>query len=149
MTSIPSHGLLLLALCACGNDTSSTPSGAPKPAAAAADEAGHHHGERVEMGALTLAGHAFTVYRVAPIEPGKEGDFDLEFAKEPMPEGVRGWVGREDAQGSRKVRFAKETKTRMHGHPEVPSPLPAGSRVWIEVDAAEGAQRSSLPIDGK
>jgi hypothetical protein len=40
------------------------------------------------------------------------------------------------------VRFEKETESRMHGHPEVPSPLPEGSSLWIEIEGPTGGKAS-------
>jgi hypothetical protein len=117
------------------------------PPAPAAGEAGHAHTERTPLGEVKLGEHAVQVFRLSAIEPGKESDFDLDFAAgKPLPGTVRGWIGIESGVGSMKVRFAKETATRMHGHPEVPKPLPDGSRLWLEVETPAGAQRASLPI---
>lgn len=119
-------------------------SGAGGAAPGAADHP-HEHSERVLLGQVDLAGQAVSVYRMAPIVPGKEADFDLEFAAG-LPAVVRCWIGVESGQGSMKARMEKETDRRMHGHPEVPSPLPAGAAIWLETEADGGARRVSLPL---
>ncbi len=140
---------------ACGGDPAAQPSGThvhadgtvhQDPPKAAPDADAHAHVDRQALGELKVGEHVLHVFQVVPaIEPGKEGDFDLDFAAgKPLPDAVRGWIGLESAVGSRKVRFAKETDTRMHGHPEAPSPLPDGSKLWIEIERAGGADRSSI-----
>ena len=147
-------GLVLLALAACGGEHDHGhdhphPHPAPSNATAPADH-GHAHdpAQRKELGECQVGARRFRVVRVAAIEPGKESDFDLEFGKEPRPETVRCWVGLESGQGSRKVRFANEGESVMHGHPEVPSPLPAGSRFWIAIEENGVSQTGSVAIDG-
>lgn len=114
-------------------------------AAPAATDHPHEHSERVLLGQVDLAGQAVSVYRMAPIVPGKEADFDLEFAAA-LPAVVRCWIGVESGQGSMKARMEKATERRMHGHPEVPAPLPAGAAIWLETEADGGARRVSLPL---
>ncbi len=120
------------------------PAGAGKEHGA---EAGHEHphGDRTPLGDVTVGGHTISVFQLVAIEPGKEADFDLDFAAgKPMPATVRGWIGLESAQGSMKVRFEKETASRMHGHPVVPKPIPEGSAVWIEIETAAGTSIASM-----
>jgi hypothetical protein len=145
-------GLVLLTLTACGGDHGHDhphPHPAPANNGAAADH-GHAHdpAQRKDLGECQVGQRRIRVIRVAAIEPGKESDFDLEFGKEPRPEAVRCWVGLESAQGSRKVRFANEGESVMHGHPEVPSPLPAGSRFWIAIEENGATHTGSVAIDG-
>lgn len=128
---------------ACGKQA--TPTATPAPSAAKADATAHEHvhTDRQDLGELTLGSHKVRVFQVSPLTAGQEGDFDLDFeAGKALPAAaVRGWVGSEDGAGSRKVRFAKETEARMHGHPEVPSPLAQDAKVWIEI---EGAGKGSV-----
>ncbi|MEQ1632351.1 MAG: hypothetical protein ABL997_08260 [Planctomycetota bacterium] len=108
-------------------------------------KAPHVHTDRQDLGEIVVGGHAIHVFQVAAMVPGKEGDFDLDFAAgATLPTAVRGWIGAESGQGSMKVRFGKETATRMHGHPEVPSPLPDGSALWIEVEGPSGVSVGSV-----
>jgi hypothetical protein len=107
----------------------------------------HAHTERVALGDVKLGSATVAVFQLSRPAPGGEGDFDLDFpAGSKLPSTLRGWVGLESAQGALKVRFAKETDTRMHGHPEFPDPMPAGSKLWLEVEEASGTVRASVAI---
>lgn len=107
----------------------------------------HEHGERQALGSVVLGPHTLAVFQDGVPMPGKEGHIDLEVAAgQALPEAVRGWIGVESAQGSRKVRFEKESATNLHGHVEVPDPLPAGSALWLEVDGAAGPVRASVAL---
>ncbi len=142
---------LPLALLACGGEAHDHPHPHPeatKPAAAPAGDHAHDPAQRKELGNVTIGTRTIAVIRVAAIEPGKESDFDLDFGAHPRPEVVRCWVGVESATGSRKVRFANEGDTVMHGHPEVPSPLPQGSRFWIAIEENGATATGSVAIDG-
>lgn len=108
---------------------------------------GHAHSERTELGSVTIGAHTIAVIRVAPIVAGKESDFDLDFGTGQRPAVVRCWIGLESGVGSRKVLFANEGKTVMHGHPEVPNPIPAGSRFFIAIDGDQGPQVGSVAFD--
>jgi hypothetical protein len=139
---------LCVALCtlvvACGKQAAPADKSATSTPASTKESAHEHvHTDRQDLGELTLGAHKVRVFQVAPVTAGQEGDFDLDFeAGKALPTAaVRGWIGSEDGAGSRKVRFAKETETRMHGHPEVPSPLAADAKIWIEI---EGAGKGSL-----
>lgn len=134
--------LASLALAACSGE--SAPHSVPTVPSAA--DSGHGaHGERVALGAVAVGEHTFDVFQLGKIEAGAESDFDFDFpAGKSLPGTVRVWIGEESGKGSMKVRFAKETESRMHGHPEVPSPIPAGSRLWIEIESASGTSRASL-----
>jgi hypothetical protein len=143
---------LLIVLAACGKDA---PTGAhhggththadgtvhkDEPTAA-----GSVHIERRALGEVRVGEHTISVFQVARITPGKEGDFDLDFpAGKALPSAVRGWIGVESGQGALKVRFEKENASRMHGHPEVPSPLPEGSSLWIEIEGPTGVSKASV-----
>jgi hypothetical protein len=94
---------------------------------------------RTQLGTVEAGGTKFDVFQLEPIVAGGTGDFDLDFAAgAAFPPAIRGWVGIESGEGSVKVRFDKETATRLHGHPEIPKPLPEGSRFWVEVELANG-----------
>lgn len=140
----------LLAACGAGNPAGGAPGAAPHPHGddhhdAGHDESAHEHAERIPLGEVTLGEHTIAVYQVAAVEPGKEGDFDLDFpAGKALPEAVRGWIGLASAQGSLRMRFEKETAARLHGHPEAPEPMPEGSALWLEVDGATGPIRQSI-----
>jgi hypothetical protein len=137
---------LLVVLAACSKDPSggAPPTGTgqkPDPTAGASGHAPHVN--RDALGDVRIGEHTISVFQVAKIAPGKEGDFDLDFpAGKALPAAVRGWIGAESGQGSMKVRFEKETESRMHGHPEVPSPLPEGSSLWIEIEGPTGGKAS-------
>ena len=131
-----------LALVACTGETTTV----AKPAGGAAGAGPDHpHGERTALGEVKIGEHTLSVFQLEKIEAGKEGDFDLDFpAGKSLPGTVRGWIGVESAVGSLKVRFAKETESRMHGHPEAPNPIPAGSMLWIEIEGAGGTNKVSV-----
>ena len=115
-----------------------------KPTVAGHTESGHVHTQRTDLGEVTIGAHVIHVFQVAKLVPGKEGDFDLDFAAgKSLPTAVRAWLGIESAVGSRKVRFEKETGTRMHGHPEVPNPLPEGSKLWLDI---EGVGKAAVAV---
>lgn len=138
-----------LLLVACGGDAHDHAHPHPETAKAAPTAHDHEHdpAQRKDLGEVTVGARTFRVVAVAAIEPGKESDFDLDFGKSPRPETVRCWVGLESAVGSRKVRFANEGETVMHGHPEVPSPLPANSRFWIAIEENGVTASGSVAID--
>jgi hypothetical protein len=147
----PSAALLsaafLFAACGKEDDHVHGPDGSHPPSAQGAGGAGHEHTERTPLGEVRFGEHVIQVFRLSAFEPGKETDVDLDVpAGKPLPEVVRGWIGIESGVGSMKLRFTKETATRMHGHPEVPKPLPEGSRLWLEVETKAGPQRASLPL---
>lgn len=130
---------LCLALpCACREERApATP--ATKPA-----DPGHVHTQRTDLGEVTIGTHVMRVFQVVKLVPGKEGDFDLDFAAgKPLPAALRAWIGNESGVGSRKVRFEKETESRMHGHPEVPDPIPSGSKLWLDV---EGVGKAGVTV---
>lgn len=111
----------------------------------AAQDHGHSHADRTALGEVKVGDHTVGVFQIAKIEPGKEGDFDLDFqAGRGLPSAVRGWIGLESGHGALKVRFEKETDSRMHGHPEVPKPLPEGSKLWIEIEGTAGTSKASV-----
>ena len=106
---------------------------------------GHAHGERTTLGAVTLGEHSMQVFQLGKVEPGKEADFDLDFAAgTALPPAVRGWIGDESGRGSLRVRFEKESATRLHGRPEAPAPLADGSALWLEIDGAAGPVKKSI-----
>ncbi len=121
---------------------------AEKPAPFEQDH-GHAHdpAQRKDLGEATIGSRTIRVIRIAALEPGKESDFDLEFGKQARPETVRCWVGLESGIGSRKVRFANEGESVMHGHPEVPSTLPEGSRFWISIEENGATATASVALD--
>ena len=130
-----------LALVACSGETTTV----PKPDAGGAGAGHERHGERVALGDVKVGEHTFSVFQLAKVRAGEEADFDLDFpAGKPLPGTVRGWIGVESAVGSLKIRFAKETDSRMHGHPEGPNPIPAGSMLWIEIEGAGGTNKVSV-----
>lgn len=149
----------VLWIAGCGGRTAAPPG--PEPGAGApaghdhAAEAGHdhekdhdhEHAERRALGTVRPGGRRIDVFQVAPVAPGAEADFDLDFeAGVPLPAAVRGWIGVESGRNSRKVRFAKESASGMHGHPEVPDPLPDGCAFWIEVEDGGATHRVSIPF---
>jgi hypothetical protein len=121
---------------------------ADKTAGAPSHDHAHDPAQRKELGNVTISARTIAVIRVAAIEPGKESDFDLDFGAHARPAVVRCWVGLESAKSSRKVLFANEGDTVMHGHPEVPSPLPQGSRFWIAIEENGATATGSVAIDG-
>ncbi len=144
---------LLVLLAACGKDSSTSgahssgahvhPDGTVHKDESAA--AVHVHADREALGQVRVGEHTISVFQVAKITPGKEGDFDLDFpAGKELPSAVRGWIGVESGQGALKVRFEKETDSRMHGHPEVSNPLTEGSKLWIEIEGAAGPSKASI-----
>jgi len=137
---------LYVVLAACGSEHDHDHPHPHPVATPAPGDGGHVHSERTRLGQVELAGHTITVQRVAPIEAGKEADFDLDFGKAPLPSTVRVWVGVESAIGSRKCRFERETDLSMHGHPEVPDPIPAGAAVWVEVEVDGKSARAAVPL---
>jgi hypothetical protein len=111
--------------------------------------AGHQHprAQRTALGEVKVGAYTFSVFQVTEIEAGKEGDFDLDFAPgQELPAIVRAWIGAESGQGAMKVRFEKESATRLHGHPEVPDPIPAGGKLWIEVETPAGTHKGSVAL---
>ncbi|MGE3173513.1 MAG: hypothetical protein AB7O97_12890 [Planctomycetota bacterium] len=149
---LPLTASLLFAACGHDHDHDHGPDGHTHPAPAGGGDGGdghtHAHGPRVPLGEVTVGGRTIAVSRLAEIQPGHEADFDLDFQKGPLPAAVRGWIGVESGQGSRKVRFEPETETRMHGHPEVPDPMPEGSKLWLELEGEDGTERASVALGG-
>ncbi len=146
--SLPVLTVLALALVGCSKAPAPTATpNAQAPAPGGHDGHDHAGADRTELGKADFGEHRVTVFQVTPIVPGKEGDFDLEFGgTNALPATVRGWIGVESGVGSAKVRFEKETDRRMHGHPEVPSPLPAGAKFWLEIETAGATAKNSFAI---
>lgn len=139
----PSLFPALVFLTACGaNDHPQQTPATPGPSSPVP----HEHLDRVALGELTLGPHRFAVFQVAPIAPGQEADFDLDFPTAELPKAIRGWIGPESGHGVAKALFRKETAQRLHGHPEVPAPIPADSAIWFEAETASGPARASLPL---
>jgi hypothetical protein len=110
-------------------------------------EAGHEpHGERVDLGKAKIGDVEIHVFQIVKPAPGKEADFDLEFAAGTVLPVIRGWIGVESGVGSRKTRFAKESDTLMHGHPETPDPLAPEARFWIEVESKGALAKGSFAL---
>jgi hypothetical protein len=110
--------------------------------------AGHEdHGPEHLLGEVTLGGIKVQIVLLGDVKPGEEADFDVRFpAGSKRPEALRGWIGAESGQGSRKTRFQNEGDTTMHGHIVAPKPIPEGSLAWFEVEAASGNSRVSVPL---
>lgn len=123
---------------------------AHKPSEEHGEPAGGHehtHGERIDAGEAKIGDLVVHAYQIVKPVPGKEADFDLDFAPgTTMPVVVRGWIGVESGKGSMKVRFEKETDLRMHGHPETPDPLVADARLWVEIETKTGVVRGSFAL---
>lgn len=133
-----------LVLAACGGDQPK--SGAPAGGGSATGTMDDHgHGDEKPLGPLTIGPHTFDVVQLGDVAAGKEAVFELEFAAgRPLPATVRGWVGVESGQGSRKARFGKEGDAGLHAHLEVPKALPDGSRLWLEIEESGQTQRGSI-----
>ena len=144
--------LSLSVACACSKSPTpgpGTPAAPQSQPGTTSRAGGHEHdpAQRVDLGSAKIGAFDVHAYQVVKIVPGNEGDFDLDFAAgTTLPGTVRGWVGVETAQGSRKARFAKETEQRMHGHPEIPAPLPADAKLWIEIEDRGATARGSFAI---
>lgn len=141
---------LLLPASGCGDQPDTTPQGsagggapADTPVPADAQQHGHLHGDRIHLGAVELGDLRIEVFQVVELVPGKECDFDLDFAAGTTLPTIRGWLGDETGRGSRKALFEQETAERMHGHPEVPDPLAADAALWLDV---EGAGKGSVMV---
>lgn len=144
----------LFLLAACGGGDAQHPTGTHVHAdgtvhrdehAPAKDD--HPAGERHALGQAVLGAHTLAVFHEGALVPGEEGHIDLDVAAgATLPEVVRGWIGVESGQGSRKARFEKESATTLHGHVEVPDPLPAGSSLWLEIDGTAGSVRASVAL---
>ena len=132
---------LLLPIAGCG-DPPAAGSGV-KPAAPADDGPGHVHQDRQDLGEVAIGSHRIHVFQVVDITPGKDGDFDLDFAVGAVLPTVRGWIGAESGVGSMKIRFDKETDVRMHGHPPVPDPLGNAAQLWLDV---EGVGKAAVAL---
>jgi len=125
--------------------------GTEQPAAPPTDDNGdaqqnedHGHTDNVQLGTTVLGKTPITVHRLSAIRPGAEVDIDIEAAADtPLEQTIRGWIGTESAQGSRKGRFAKMKGNKMHGHIEVPDPMPAGSKLWLQA----GDETASVALD--
>ncbi|MFM1870943.1 MAG: hypothetical protein RL398_365 [Planctomycetota bacterium] len=125
-----------LALAACGGETKTAPLEPTKPAATTPEMGAHNHDDARELGSIKFGDADVVVALLSKIEAGGQADIDVEFpAAAKMPEVIRGWIGVESAEGSRKAKFHKEGDRGMHGHCEVPKTIPAGSKVWIEIEA--------------
>lgn len=132
---LPFVALVGLALTACGGETKPAATAPTKPAAAANELGAHNHGEARELGSIKIGDTEVVVALLSKIEAGSQADVDLDFpANAKMPSVIRGWIGVESAEGSRKAKFHKEGDHGMHGHCEVPKTIPAGSKVWIELE---------------
>jgi hypothetical protein len=130
--------LSLLVGCSNGEEPAAKP---PVPA-----NEGHAPSERKPLGSARIGSIEVRAFQLAAPVAGDEGDFDLVFAEGQMPDAVRGWVGNETAQGSRRTRFTRESAVQMHGHPEIPSPLDDGARLWIEIEVGGARHTGSFDL---
>jgi acetamidase/formamidase len=133
---VPFAALVCFCLAACGGSEQPAPTPTPaQPAAAASGMGDHKHEIEQPLGKMKVGEHEVAVMLLSKIEPGKQVDVDLEFpAGAKLPAVVRGWIGVESGEGSRKAKFHTEGATGMHGHCDVPKTIPAGSKVWVEVE---------------
>jgi hypothetical protein len=103
-----------------------------------AQDHGHEHGEKKDLGTTTVAGLKMTVSQMGDIKPGNETAFDIELAKgQAKPKALRLWVGVASGEGSVKSKATLEER-HLDVHAEIPQRLPAGSQLWIEVEPKEG-----------
>ena len=93
------------------------------------------HGAAQTLGSMTVGAHTFEITQFGDVAAGKEAVFELGFPQgKALPGTVRGWIGTEAGEGSRKNKFDKEGDAALHAHLEVPATLPAGSKLWIEIE---------------
>lgn len=108
------------------------------------------HGEQVDLGTVTVAGHVFSVTRLGEVEPGKEAAFEVAFAGaskgSPMTNAnVFLWL--EAEAGDRVSAPAKGDVEgdKWHVH-TIPSKAPI--RVVLRVRAGGADDRAGLPLSG-
>ena len=87
--------LLLLAallLSACGDPARPLPPAADKKPApeAAKEKPASDHGDKTDLGTLTLSGNKFKIIRLGKLEPGKEGAFEVH-PQEASSEDLASW----------------------------------------------------------
>lgn len=132
MKLLPVLLIAVLPFAACSKHEAGTPPHSDKPM-------DHGHGEKKPLGPLTIGAHTFAVVQEGDVKAGAEAAFDLEFPKgKALPGTVRGWIGVESGEGSKKDPITKENETTLHGHLEVPKAIPAGAKLWIEIEETAG-----------
>lgn len=160
---IPPVSLALLVvtttLSACGDKEPPAPRGASGPGPAANSSgapaaASDHAGAVVDLGAVTLAGHEFSVRRLGDVVPGKEGAFEVALSKAPAGATVEtvnvyAWVESADGNQASAPSKGSPEKGRLHVHVTPRADSKDLKRVVLRLRAAGGVdERASLPLDG-
>ena len=143
--------LAMLSLVACSEEKTPAGGGSGEQAADTKD-ASSDHGEKTDLGTLTVAGNKFGIIRLGKLVPGKEGAFEVH------PEGASAddlarwnlylWV--EDKDGIQLSAPSKGTREGSALHFHV-TPRDSGSapvRVVLRLRADGIDERAGLPLDG-
>jgi hypothetical protein len=143
---------LVALLCACGGEQQAEPSGQPTAQAPAAPPASDH-GERLELGSVTLAGYEFTMTRLGELVPGVESAIEVRLVQSPNTNDVSDlnvyvWVEDEsgtDISGPRKG-LLENGVLHCHVLPRPSDHPPIRAVLRLRVDDID--VRDSLPLDG-
>ena len=112
--------------------------------------AGSHgdHGDKIDLGMVTIAGTTLRAYTGGVIEPSSVVRLDVLREDGPEPVAVRVWIGDEAATATRKSK-AMGDSVDYHAEVEVPSELNPESSIWIEIETADGDRvAAAIPISG-
>ena len=146
--------LAALLLSACGDPARPLPSAADKKPApeAAKEKPASDHGNKTDLGTLTLSGNKFKIVRLGKLEPGKESAFEVH------PQGASSedlaswnlylWV--EDKAGTQLSAPTKGTveNSALHFHVTPRKAETSPGKVVLRLRSDGTDVRAKLPLDG-
>jgi len=146
--------LAILALPACGDPVRPLPAhGEDKPAPEnKSQNPGNDHGDKTDLGVLSLDGNKFRIVRSGHLVPGKEGSFNVHPQGVPPNELVKWnlylWV--EDKQGTQLSAPSKGAieGPALHFHVTPRDSKTPPVRVVLRLRANGNDTRAGLPLDG-
>ena len=109
---------------------------------------GNDHGEKKDLGKVNLGAFELAVTQFGEVKKGGDFAFEISFSGK-APSAVRGWLGTEDAKGTRKMKGELEGEgehKHFHMHLEYPENGKADT-LWIEVqDEKNKRERTSISL---
>ena len=146
--------LAALLLSACGDPARPLPAPAEKKPApeAAKEKPESDHGDKTDLGTLTLAGHKFKIVRLGKLEPGKEGAFEVH-PKEASSDDLASWnlyLWVEDQAGTQLSAPSKGTieNSALHFHVTPRKAETSPEKVVLRLRSNGTDVRARLPLDG-
>lgn len=143
--------LFLLAGCSSEQPKPADPANADNSTNKQNDGAGNmnadDHGAPHELGKAKLGDVEIRAVQYGDVVAGHDVPFDVHWPEgAKVPDSVRGWIGNEEAVGSRPARFDLVGDEKFHNHCDAPAELADDARFWIEAKQAEDTLRASFAL---